>query len=301
MTVSSPTLVVLAAGLGSRYRGLKQLEAVGPGGATLMDYAVYDAQRSGFGDAVFIIRPDMEELFEAMVRSRIGARFPVRTVFQRKDDLPPGVALPANRTKPWGTGQAVLAAARQLTGPFAVVNADDFYGPEAYAAIGKFLAAPESGNTPGWAVVGYHLRDTLSASGGVNRAVCRTSGGRLASLEEVIDIVPSGDRYTGRGRNGHLALTGEMLVSMNMWGFTAELRDLLERGFADFLRSADLDRAEYLLPEAVQTAIQGGRAQVTVLDAGARWIGMTHPEDRARVEQALAAMVAEGLYPERLW
>ena len=305
MSASSraPTLVVLAAGLGSRYRGLKQLEAVGPGGETLMDYAVYDARRAGFGDVVFIIRPGMEGLFEPMMRARFGGRIPARYVLQKMDDVPPGFTAPANRTKPWGTGQAVLAAARTLSGPFAVVNADDFYGRQAYEAIASFLSptpAPASGSS--WAVVGYRLENTVSPIGGVNRAVCVTQHDRLASLEEVLDIVAApGGRFTGRGRNGAVTLAGDALVSMNMWGFTPALVEVLGPGFADFLGKADLERGEYLLPEAVQAAMQAGVAAVTVLSTTARWIGMTHAADHQTVTAALAALVAKGEYPEKLW
>lgn len=296
----APTLVVLAAGLGSRYRGLKQLEAVGPGGETLMDYAVYDARRAGFGEVVFIIRPGMEGLFEPMMRARFGGRIPARYVLQTMDDIPPGFTAPANRTKPWGTGQAVLAAARTLRGPFAVVNADDFYGREAYQAIAGFLAGGKGDDA--WAVVGYRLENTVSPIGGVNRAVCVTRDDRLASLEEVLDIVAApGGRFTGRGRNGAVTLPGDALVSMNMWGFTPKLVEVLGPGFADFLGRADLERGEYLLPEAVQSAMQAGVASVTVLSTSARWIGMTHPADHAAVTAALATLVAQGHYPEKLW
>ncbi len=296
----APTLVVLAAGLGSRYRGLKQLEAVGPGGETLMDYAVYDARRAGFGDVVFIIRPQMQELFEPMMRSRFGG-IPARYVLQKMDDLPPGFTAPANRTRPWGTGQAVLAAERTIDGPFAVVNADDFYGAEAYQAIGRFLSGLR-GDEATWAIVGYRLENTISPVGGVNRAVCRTSGDRLASLEEVLDIVAlPGGRYSGRGRNGPVTLDGDALVSMNMWGFTRALTPVLEQGFATFLRQADIERDEFILPEAVQGAIKAGTANVVMLSTGARWIGMTHAADHPAVTAALAALVAQGQYPEKLW
>ncbi len=296
----APTLVVLAAGLGSRYRGLKQLEAVGPGGETLMDYAVYDARRAGFGQVVFIIRPEMEGLFAPMMRVRFGG-IAARFVLQRMDDLPAGFSAPANRTRPWGTGQAVLAAARTIDGPFAVVNADDFYGAEAYQAIGRFLKGLRGGEAT-WAIVGYRLENTISPVGGVNRAICRTREDRLASLEEVLDIVAvPGGRYSGRGRNGPVTLDGDALVSMNMWGFTPALTPVLEQGFAAFLRQADIERDEFILPEAVQSAIKAGTANVVMLSTGAHWIGMTHAADHQTVTAALAGLVARGAYPERLW
>jgi hypothetical protein len=298
-----PTLVILAAGMGSRYGGNKQLDAVGPGGATLMDYSVHDARRAGFTDLVFVIRPDMEEAFRPFVAARYGAGggLAVRTAHQRLDDLPAGAVVPAGRTKPWGTAHAVLAAEAQVHGPFAVVNADDFYGAEAWSAVAGFLREAPPG-TPTWAVVGYRLRDTVSEAGGVNRGACRTdAGGWLTGIDEVKEIVPAGTALTGMGPRGAVTLAGDSLVSMNMWAFTPVVFGLLREGLTRFLTSAEPLKGEYLLPEAVQDAVRSGAARVRVLDPGSRWFGVTYQADRPAVGAALRALVAAGRYPERLW
>lgn len=297
------TLVVLAAGMGSRYGGLKQLDPVGPGGATLMDYAVFDAWRTGFANVLFIIRPEMEEAFRPFVEGRYGGRVHVGTAHQRLDDLPSGFRVPDGRVKPWGTAHAVLAAAGAVRGPFAVVNADDFYGAKAYAAVTEFLGGPPAGAGPHtWAIVGYRLGDTLSAEGGVNRGVCRTTDdGWLTGIEEVVDIARRGGTLEGRAAAGTVTLQADVLVSMNIWAFTPAAFDVLREGFARFLARPNAASGEYLLPGVVQEAITAGTARVRVLDAGSRWFGMTHKADRPAVESALRALVAEGLYPERLW
>jgi len=280
-------LVVLAAGLGSRYGGLKQLDGVGPHGATLMEYSLFDARRAGFAEAVFVIRPDMEEAFRGFA-ARLAGRLSWRTVLQRLEDVPPGVAVPPGRDKPWGTAHAVLAAAPAIHGPFAVLNADDFYGAEAFAALAAFLRAPTSARPPHFAVVGYRLRDTLSEAGPVNRGVCRLDGdGWLQAIEEVMNIDGSADP--------------DAIVSMNLWGFTPALFALLQAGLTSFFRSADAGRGEYLLPSAVREAIARVECRVRVLESGSRWFGITHPADRPGVAAALRALVTAGRYPERLW
>lgn len=293
---SAPILVVLAAGMGSRYGGLKQLDPVGPNGATLMDYSVFDARRAGFRRVVFVIRPDMEEAFRPFVSARYGSAIEVATAHQRRDDIPAGLANPPERTKPWGTGQAVLAAEAHVDGPFAVINADDFYGRAAYDALATFFAVSPDDR---YALVGYRLADTLSESGGVNRGVCKVSAdGWLAGMEEMYEIRrDSGGTFTGRGS---LPLTDATLVSMNCWGFTPVVFDLLRRGFGEFFRTSDLLKGEYLLPTEINRAIQAGGARVRVLDAGSRWFGMTYPADRPTVSAAIHRLVAEGAYPERL-
>ncbi|MGH7533222.1 MAG: nucleotidyltransferase family protein [Gemmatimonadales bacterium] len=292
----SPTVVVLAAGMGSRYGGLKQLDPVGPNGATLMDYSVYDARRAGFGKVVFVIRPDMEEAFRPFVSERYGSAIEVATAHQRREDIPAGVVAPPGRTKPWGTGQAVLAAESQVPGPFAVINADDFYGRAAYEGLAQFF---KSSRDDTFALVGYRLSDTLSESGGVNRGVCRvTPEGWLDGIEEMYEIRRGADgAYAGRGS---LPLRDQTLVSMNFWGFTSAVFGLLRRGLGEFFAKADLLKGEYLLPTEIDQAIQGHRARVKVLDAGSRWFGMTYPADRPAVSAAIHQLVADGVYPERL-
>jgi hypothetical protein len=303
VTPPAPTLVVLAAGMGSRYGGMKQLEAAGPGGATLMEYSLYDARRAGFGDVVFVIRDDMAEPFAELAATRFGKRLSWRTVIQRLADVPAGVTVPTGRVKPWGTAHAVLAAAGEVRGPFAVLNADDFYGAGAFAALSLFFRDHPQDRPPSWAVVGYRLRDTLSEAGVVNRGVCRIGpDGWLESVEEVTGLEPSADgQQMGRGASGPRRLDGDALVSMNLWGFTPAVVDLLIDGFVGFFRSTDALAGEYLLPTVIHQAVRQGAARVRVLDPGSQWFGMTHPADRPRVEAALRQLVVAGLYPERLW
>jgi len=328
----SPTLLILAAGLGSRYGGLKQMEAVGPGGATLMDYAVFDAVRAGFGEVVFVIRPEMEAAFADQVLPRFRSHVPVRAVLQRLD-VPPGYSVPAQRRKPWGTAHAVLAAAGAIAEPMVVVNADDFYGRAAYEALAGFLGTPATGLPPAFALAGFRLSRTVSAAGPVNRAVCQvTAEGWLESVVEVLHI--TADRHGGfsgeeRGRTRRYA--GTELVSMNMWGFTPTVFDQLREAFRAFLGGAtrpsgeqpegrgtagpgqpegrgtagrgphDFEKREFLIPTVVQELIRAGKARVRVLPTDSPWTGITHPEDRPLVVAAIRQMVEGGEYPERLW
>lgn len=293
-TRPAPALVILAAGMGSRFGGMKQLAAVGPSGETLMDYSVFDAARAGFGSVVFVIRPEMERSFREFASARYASTVPFTTAHQRLDDVPAGARVHAGRLKPWGTGQAVLAAEPAVGGPFAVVNADDFYGAGAYAAVSSFFS--ESARDAGareaaaaFALVGYRMQDTLSEAGGVNRGVLRVgSDGALASIEEVFDI-----------RSG--SWPGETLVSMNMWGFTPAVFRILREGFKHFLARDYASNSEYLLPAAIQTAVDGGAATVRVLDPESAWFGITYPADAHSVSTALRGRVADGWYPSPLF
>lgn len=293
-TGPAPALVILAAGMGSRFGGMKQLAAVGPSGETLMDYSVFDAARAGFGSVVFVIRSEMESSFREFASVRYATTLPFTTVHQRLDDVPASARVPADRPKPWGTGQAVLAAEPAVCGPFAVVNADDFYGAEAYAAVTNFFRESAGGAdarkaAADFALVGYRMQDTLSEAGGVNRGVLRVEDdGSLASIEEVFDIRPG-------------SWPGETLVSMNMWGFTPAVFRILREGFSQFLTRADVASAEYLLPAAIQHAMDSGAASVRVLDPGSAWFGITYPTDAPSVSAALRGRVADGRYPSPLF
>ena len=295
----NPQLVILAAGLGSRYGGLKQLDAVGPGGATLMDYSVYDALRSGFGAVIFVIRPDIRPAFEEFARSRFGTRFPWRTALQRLEDIPRGAVVPPGRAKPWGTTHAVLAAAAEIGGPFAVLNADDFYGAEAIAAVAAFLQTETEPSTH--AIAGYRLGDTRSDAGPVNRGVCRIGPDRyLETIEEVkgLEMGPDGS-FGGQGESGPLRVAGDAIVSMNLWAFQRSALDTLRRGLVEFFQGPSPD--ESLLPTVMRAAIARGDARVRVLKSSSRWFGITHPADREPVVAAIRRLVNDGRYPEQLW
>ena len=299
-----PALVILAAGLGSRYGDLKQLDVVGPGGATIMDYSVYDALRAGFGKIVFVIRPEMEAAFRTMVGRRYERRVSVAYGFQRPDALPPGFATPSGRTKPWGTGQAVLAAEPLVKEPFAVVNADDFYGADAYAELSAFLQRKEPGEVPTYAMVGYALRDTLTAAGAVNRGCCRcTPDGRLEGIREVCHIERHGTEGRYRAESGRTRiLSGDQIVSMNAWGFRPILFDQLGERFECFLqKNAASETAEFYLPAAIADLMRTGDAGVRVLPSKDTWAGLTHPGDKPRVIEMIRELIGRGRYPQMLW
>jgi len=300
MAAASPTLLVLAAGMGSRYGGLKQMDPVGPGGETIMDYSVYDALRAGFGKLVFVIRKDMEQPFRQMVGARFEKRLAVEYVFQSLDNLPSGFTVPMGRTKPWGTAHAILTAASAIRSPFAVINADDFYGAAGYHALAQHL-------TPGavdYAMVGFVLRNTLSDFGTVARGVCRVSAsGDLEDVAEFTAIARDGRRARNTDAAGHVTrLSGDEVVSMNMWGFTPQIFVHLREYFQRFLALHGSDpQSECYIPSAVNELVSAGRARVKVLGTGDAWFGVTYREDHARVVESIRRLILRGDYPERLW
>ena len=289
-----PTLVILAAGLGTRFGGDKQTAPLGAGGASLMEYGIYDALRAGFGRIVVVVRPEMTEPVGASLTAHVGARAPVACVAQDRGDLPAGFACPPGRSRPWGTGHAVLAARHTVTEPFAVANADDFYGADAYAALAAFLAEPAVTGPPACALIGFPLRGTLSASGPVNRALCRADDhGWLERVEERNGLTPA---IVDAQR------IGGALVSMNLWGFTPGLFAALEEEFIRFLEhGAGDDKAEFLLPNAIQSLIALRRARVKLLPARGGWCGVTYAADAPAVTAHLSALTARGDYPPDLW
>ena len=294
----APTLVVLAAGLGSRFGGDKQFTVLGPHGETLMDYAVFDAARAGVDRAVLVVRREALELVSGLQR-RYGGSVEVSAVTQRLDDLPAGTALPAGRSRPWGTAHAIQSVREVVTGPFIVVNGDDFYGAQPYRALVDARRGDDA-QRPTWHLAGFALRDTLSPSGPVNRAVCRIAAdGQLLELDEVRGIHEEDGVLRG-GAPGQRIIPGDAVVSMNMWGLTPQIFDVIEQAFAQFLSSADLTRDEIYLPEAIAVAIAQGRS-VRVLRTDSQWCGVTFPEDAAPVRAHLAALAAGGDYPAPLW
>lgn len=304
--MSNPTLVIMAAGIGSRYGGLKQVDPVGPNGEIIIDYSVFDALRAGFGKVVFIIRHDIEDVFRDRVGRRIERCADVTYVFQSLTDLPKGFTLPPGRTKPWGTGHAVLCCRDAVVGSMAVVNADDFYGSSAFETLSAFLGhAEDHAGVHDYALVGYVLQNTLSEHGHVARGVCQVnSDGYLIDLNERLRIErrPTGIAYTENGDHW-VPLPGDNPVSMNMWGFTPSIFDELAARFPTFLHGAGAHalKAEFLLPTVVGEMAREGVARVRVLPTGEHWFGVTYQDDRARVQKAVRQLIAQGRYPERLW
>ncbi len=308
MTSESPTLLVLAAGMGARYGGLKQLEAVGPNGETLMDYAIYDAVRAGFSRVVFLIRQDIAEVFETQIGSRYVGRVEVVYAYQELDDLPVGFAVPEGRERPWGTGHATWAA-RKVVGDssFAVINADDFYGAETFSRLTESLAESYEFGSSGQLscfMAGFRLSETLSEHGNVSRGVCAIMDGFLNTVSEWTGIArgPEGTVSGINSEDQRHALTGEETASMNVWGFPAGVFPLLEKSFISFLREVgDVTKDEFYLPSAVDEWIKQDLATVRVRPTPCRWMGVTYKEDKPRVIEALSALVAEGAYPAKLW
>jgi hypothetical protein len=305
MNTTQPTLVLLAAGVGSRYGGLKQLDSFGPSGETIMEYSIFDARRAGFGKVVFVIRPDMEQVFRDSLGAKIEKYIAVRYVHQRIDALPAGRRVPEGRTKPWGTGQALLSAADAVSEPFVAANADDFYGRSAYRVIGEFLTSHAGDRArPTFAMVGYRLRDTMSEEGTVSRGVCRCDAdGWLQSIVETTKIEKQGDDGRALDEKGQSrTIPGDTLVSMNFWGFQPTFFDDLRSGFARFLDSNGASQtAEYYLPSAVQESMRERGSRVKVLESSDAWCGVTHKHDKTPVETMLRRLVGTGVYPAAMW
>ncbi len=302
----SLTLVVMAAGIGRRFGGPKQLEPIGPNGETFSDYSVYDALRAGFGKAIFIVNPLITGEFRERVGRRIERFCEVAYVEQRLEDLPPGFSVPPGRKKPWGTAHAVLACKDVIDSPFCVVNADDFYGRRAFEAVAEFLES--SGGDAGileLCVVGYRVENTLSEHGPVTRGVCQVDErGFLVRIQECRGVQRVDGTIGYRDAEGRLVeIPPGTLVSMNMWGFPPGIFGELEERFPKFLRAhaSDIEEAEFLLPEVVHELIQEGKARVRVLSTEERWFGITHRGDLRSARAAIAELIRRGEYPERLW
>ncbi len=294
-------MLVMAAGLGSRYGGLKQIDPVGRAGETLLDYSLFDARRSGFGRIVFVIRRDIEAAFREAVGRRYEERADVAYVYQALEDLPRGFAVSAGREKPWGTGQAVLAGEAAVDGPFAVVNADDFYGRASFVALHAFLVAGPPSDLH--ALVAFRLDRTLSSHGPVARGLCDVGAeGLLRAIEEVTGLERAGGGVRAPSKGGDSTFAGNEPVSLNIWGFGPSIFALLRERFAAFLEERGRDpKAEFYLPDAVGQLIRAGQARVLVLETTSPWFGMTHREDARAVAESLRALVAAGEYPDPLW
>ncbi len=296
------TLVVLAAGMGSRYGGMKQLDRLGPSGETIMEYSAYDALQAGFNKVVFVIRRSFEKEFKEAIVSRIHHKIKVELAFQELDDLPEGFSCPSDREKPWGTGHALWVCKDVVNEPFAVINADDFYGREAYESMAKYLGSL-SGDAEGqYAMCGYRLRNTLSEHGEVSRGICRVNAqGLLESVTEHTAIAQNADGQIAS--KGQLTgLKADNIVSMNFWGFTPDIFEKLNEKLVAFLtKSMHVAKSEFYIPFLVDELIQEKQAQVFVLSSQASWFGVTYKEDKALAINRLNELVAGGVYPGSLW
>ncbi|MDR1371318.1 MAG: nucleotidyltransferase [Dysgonamonadaceae bacterium] len=300
-----PTLFVLAAGMGSRYGGLKQLDGLGPNGETIMDYSIFDAVRGGFGKVVFVIRHSFEADFEEKIVKKYENVIPVEVVFQELDYLPEGIKPDPERVKPWGTNHAVLMGKDVIKEPFAVINADDFYGRESFKILAGYLSGLE-GKANDYCMIGYRIGNTLSESGSVARGICEKDDNEyLTSVVERTYIVRDNDgviKYKDE-KDQLVSVGGEHVpVSMNMWGFTPEYFSYSEEQFVDFLKeNAGNIKAEFFIPLAVNNLVVNGIAKVKVLDTSSKWFGVTYAEDRSSVVEKINALIAQGEYPEKLF
>ena len=299
-----PTLFVLAAGMGSRYGGLKQLDGLGPNGETIMDYSIFDAIRGGFGKIVFVIRRDFEQDFRDKVLSKYEGHIPTELVFQAIDDLPEGFTCPADRAKPWGTNHAVLMGKNVINEPFAVINADDFYSRDAFAVMGKWLSELPEGSTGKYSMVGFRICNTLSENGTVARGVCgKNEAGMLTDVVERTEIMRVDGTICYKDENGEWQPVGEETpVSMNFWGFTPDYFKYSEEQFVDFLKeNIDKPKSEFFIPLVVDTLINSGKATCEVLDTTAKWFGVTYAADRPGTVEKIQALVDAGEYPNKLF
>lgn len=302
--MNSVTLLVLAAGMGSRYGGLKQLDAVGPNGETVIDYSVFDAIRAGFKKVVFIIREDFKKEFQSSIGNKFQSQIEVEYAYQKLEVLPPGYSLPQDREKPWGTGHAILSAKQVVNEPFAVINADDFYGKLAYQKIFQYLSTVSIDSSPSrFCMVGYPLINTLSEFGSVSRGICIVSDqnklesvNELTCIQKIENEIVNEDEFQKRQ-----VLSGDEVVSMNMWGFTPQLFSQLEKLFSEFL-SENIDNlsSEFYIPFAVDRLIQSNIANVEVLETTEQWFGVTYKQDKSYVQSAVRNLIESGEYPSKI-
>ncbi len=297
-----PTLFILAAGMGSRYGGLKQIDGLGPNGETIMDYSVYDALRAGFGKIVFVIRKDFEDDFRRVVLSKYADKVPCEVCFQSLDKIPEGFAYNPERTKPWGTNHAIMMGRELIHEPFAVINADDFYGKDSFQVIADYLKG--IGGTQGkYCMVGYRVQNTLSENGSVSRGVCGVDAeGYLQTINERTSIEEKGGKIIYTENNEEHELSRNTPVSMNMWGFTPEYFEESEKAFREFLTACGMEmKKEFYITTVVDDLIHSGKATCKVLDTDSKWFGVTYSEDRPQVVMKIAELIHQGVYPEKLF
>lgn len=307
--MKKPILVIMAAGMGSRYGGLKQVDPIGPHGETIMDYSIYDAKRAGFETVVFIIKEEFAEEFKTKIGDEVSEHLEVRYAFQDVNNIPEGYEIPAGRVKPWGTAHAVLSAKDVIDSSFAVINADDFYGQQAFQEIYDFLANTENStdNKLNLTMVAFLLKNTVSDNGYVSRGLCKTDeDGYLSEIIERtrIETHDGGIHYTVDDGASWVDVSPETIVSMNMWGFTEEILDYAEKFFVDFFNEEvpnNPEKAEFYLPSIVDKLLGSGEARVKVLSSPEKWYGVTYQEDKEEVISAIRRLINDGKYPEELW
>lgn len=298
-----PTLMILAAGMGSRYGGLKQMDSVGPSGETIIDYSIYDAIRAGFGKIVFIIRASFEDEFGRLYTEKLKNKIPTLFVQQELDRLPPGFTVPAEREKPWGTAHAMLVARQVISEPFAVINADDFYGSQAFSLLYEYLTGYDNRPVSEHCLIGYTLSNTLSDHGAVSRGVCSVDAdGYLRTISERKGVERHEDHVRFTDGDSYGELSGDEIVSMNMWGFHHGIFEVIDEVFTDFLKSSiNQPRSECYIPDFVERMTKSRSGLVKVITSGDSWFGVTFQEDRPIVVKKLQTLVNSGVYPSRLW
>jgi dTDP-glucose pyrophosphorylase len=297
-----PTLLILAAGMGSRYGGLKQTDEFGPGGESIIDYSIYDAIRCGFGKVVFVIRKSFSDAFKSKFDQKLKGKIEVDYVYQELDDLPEGFGLPAEREKPWGTAHAVLVAKNKIKEPFAVINADDFYGKSSYQTIVDFFSGKNLSKN--YCVVGYRMENTLSPHGTVSRAICNTdTDGNLTFIEERLNIGWKENGKIESETEGKIdQYNGKELVSMNMMGFTPDIFPLIDHYFQEFLsENLKSPKKEFYIPTVLEKIISSGQGKIKVLTSEEIWFGVTYPEDKPKVMENIKQLIDQGIYPPKLW
>ncbi|MBQ6655123.1 MAG: nucleotidyltransferase [Erysipelotrichaceae bacterium] len=298
--MKEPALVILAAGMGSRYGGLKQVDTVGNNGESIIDFSIYDAYRAGFRKLVLIIRKEHEDLFEQQIAGKLRGYMDVYYAYQDINDLPNGYQCPEGRTKPWGTVQAVLSTRNVVDGPFMVINADDFYGPESYQIMYDFLKNEVTDDTFG--MVGYQLTKTLTDNGSVTRGICETEDGYLTKIVETQKIIRKNGKPYSIDEEGNETELVDGVVSMNYWGMTPAIFPLLEREFTEFLaEKVDVPKSELVIPTSVANLIANGDIRVKVMSTNAEWFGVTYPQDKQMVTDRLLEYKAQEVYPFQLW